>query len=98
MTNKTELTALNRLCYDDLASASAPSPVRSKPKGLFTAHELNRTTTPVLNACIPVATSYRPAGAARRYAPQPMAVRLAADLHPSADGSAVHTFLVAGDG
>jgi len=31
-------------------------------------------------------------GAARRYAPlPPMAVRLAADLRPSADGSAVHT-------
>ena len=35
--------------------------------------------------------------AARRYAPSPlMAVRLAADLRPSADGSAVRTSLVAG--
>jgi len=35
--------------------------------------------------------------AARRYAPPPpMAVRLAADLRPSADGSAVRTSLVAG--
>jgi len=42
-------------------------------------------------------TSYRPAGAARRYAPRlPMAVRLAADLRPSADGSAVRTSPVAG--
>jgi len=32
-------------------------------------------------------------GAVRRYAPPPMAVRLAADLRPSADGSAVGTWL-----
>jgi len=37
-------------------------------------------------------------GAAGRYAPPPMAVRLAADLRPSADGSAVRTSLVAGGG
>jgi len=30
--------------------------------------------------------------------PPPMAVRLAADLRPSADGSAVHTYLVVGGG
>jgi len=30
--------------------------------------------------------------------PPPMAVRLAADLRPSADGSAVHTYLLAGGG
>ena len=43
-------------------------------------------------------TSHRPAGAARRYAPPrlPMAVRLAADLRPSADGSAARTSPVAG--
>jgi len=37
---------------------------------------------------------------ARRYAPPPppMAVRLAADLRPSVDGSAVRTPLVAGGG
>ena len=34
--------------------------------------------------------------AARRYGPPPTAVRLAADLRPSADGSAVRTSLVAG--
>ena len=32
-------------------------------------------------------------GAARRYAPPPMAVRLAADLRPSADGSTDRTWL-----
>jgi len=37
-------------------------------------------------------------GAARRCMPPPMAVRLAADLRPSADGSAVHTSLVASGG
>ena len=37
-------------------------------------------------------TSYHP-GAARRYAPAPTALRLAADLRPSVDGSAVRTRL-----
>jgi len=35
-------------------------------------------------------------GPARRYAPPPMAVRLAADLRPSADGSAFRTSPAAG--
>ena len=35
-------------------------------------------------------------GAEKRYAFPPMAVRLAADLRPSADGSAVRTSLVVG--
>ena len=37
-----------------------------------------------------------PGGAEKRYAFPPMAVRLAADLRPSADGSAVRTSLVVG--
>ena len=40
------------------------------------------------------ATSYRPGGG-ETICPPPMAVRLAADLRPSADGSAVRTSLVA---
>ena len=46
-------------------------------------------------------TRYRPAGAARRYAPpdgMQFDPKIAADLCPSADGSAVHTSLVAGGG
>ena len=42
-----------------------------------------------------VETSYRPRGRRNDMPPQ-IAVRLAADLRPSADGSAVHTSLVAG--
>jgi len=37
-------------------------------------------------------TSYRPAGGETICPPPPMAVRLAADLRPSADGSAVRTW------
>jgi len=37
-------------------------------------------------------TSYRPGGG-ETICPRPMAVRLAADLRPSADGSAVRTWL-----
>ena len=43
---------------------------------------------------------YRP-GAAKRYAPthgSSTVAKIAADLRPSADGSAVRTSLVAGDG
>jgi len=40
-------------------------------------------------------TSYRPGGG-ETICPPSMAVRLAADLRPSADGSAVRTSLVAG--
>jgi len=44
-----------------------------------------------------VSNKLSPRGAARRYAPSPlMAVRLAVDLRPSADGSAVRKSLVAG--
>ena len=43
-------------------------------------------------------TSHRPGGAETISPPPPMAVRLAADLRPSADGSAVRTSLVAGGG
>jgi len=42
-------------------------------------------------------TSYRPGGG-KTICPPPMAVRLMADLHPSAAGSAVRTSLVAGGG
>ena len=41
-------------------------------------------------------TSYRPGGGETICPPPPMTVRLAADLRPSADGSAVRTSLVAG--
>ena len=48
-----------------------------------------------------VVTSYRPGGGRRgddMRPPPPMAVRLAADLRPFSDGSAVRTSLVAGHG
>jgi len=45
-----------------------------------------------------IITSYRPGGRRDDMPPPPMAVRLAADLRPSADGSAVRTPLVAGGG
>jgi len=45
---------------------------------------------------VTVITSYRPRGWRDDMPPPPMAVRLAADLRPSADGSAVRTSLVAG--
>ena len=49
--------------------------------------------------CFPSILTKLSQGAARLYAPRPpMAVRLAADLRPSADGSAVHTYLVVGGG
>jgi len=45
--------------------------------------------------CRRITTSYRPGGGETICPPPPTAVRLAADLRPSADGSAVRTSLVA---
>ena len=56
---------------------------------------LTRTTTTSPDGKQVIA---RVPAAARRYAPAAMAARLAADLRPSADGSAVHASLVAGGG
>jgi len=55
-----------------------------------------RTDLPVFTFNISAIKQVIALVAARRYAPPPMAVRLAADLRPSADRSAVRTSLVAG--
>jgi len=70
---------------------NTPVPYRGRSKNNNKITQPGRRTG--VSNCL---TSYR-LGAARRYAPNPpMAVRLAADLRPSADGSAVRTSLVAG--